>query len=283
MILVDTFTWKKRLQVSLLIQDVKKEISPEAEAIHGISKAHCQGFGVPLTTALQLFHDAHKQADCVVAHNLNFDRTVLQTAVYRCRLQNNAALQQLSSIDFGAKRQVCTMATTTDILQLPGRYAGYKWPSLEEAHVHFSKDTNATTTCSSIENAHDALADAEACLTVFRGLVTSHALDLAIQTETGDKNFRSNSQTKTKEPSEIASDELPAQEYTLPTNPKQGELNLVLRGGDAGFMVIGDTFKYREYLKSLGATWSPTQWAWVFDCQSMLPELVGMGCEMQML
>jgi hypothetical protein len=45
---------------------------------------------------------------------------------------------------------------------------------------------------------------------------------------------------------------------------------LVLAMHDTGFAVKGNTYKYKESLKSLGATWSAPQRAWVFECHSML-------------
>jgi DNA polymerase III epsilon subunit-like protein len=311
MILVDTVHWKKRLEVSMLINFNNKggddgavnagnttttttsasTISPSAQKIHGISNADCENVGVPLPTAIRLFQDAMDVADCLVAHNINFDWKVLQTAFHRVGyFQNN----QQPPLLLDKIPQICTMKSCTDILQLQGRYGNsYKWPSLEESHRHFTGSTKG------MEDAHDALVDAQACLTVFRGLLESGAIDPIEKRDKEDVAFQ-------QQPQQV-DDESPvfgtAVVETIPelyniavaetvavTPPRStttttaigsigstaivtevaqpGELVLVMH--DTGFAVKGNTYKYKESLKSLGATWSAPQRAWVFECHSML-------------
>ena len=292
MLLVDTLDWKKRLQISLLIKDAPS-ISPTAQQVHGITNDDCQAFGVPLTTALKIFENAYQQADCVVAHNFKFDWTVLQTSYFRQDkiLNNDAILPQ--------HHQICTMQECTDVLALPGPYKGsFKWPSLEESYHHF--------TGQSVEDAHDALADAEACMAVFRGLVESEVVVIDkrrrehliqeeqenddIQHSLGGYQNNSNHSTKkdqehdpTKKPAQQQQEEVvaqpgelkvvivkkPAQQQQEEVVAQPGELKVVIVG--EGFQVEGNTYKYRSNLKALGATWNPRGRAWVFRCHSMLP------------
>ena len=170
MLLVDTLNWQKKLQVSLLIQphqppdENESYIHPGAQKVHGIRHEDCCNFGVPLETALNLFCDACAQADCLVAHNLKFDRSVMQTAMFRSHSQKNTDTDKV--IDFLRDMpQVCTMEAATDVLKLPGKFRSYKWPTLEES-FHYFKEKDAT-----MPQAHDALGDTEACMTVLRGLL----------------------------------------------------------------------------------------------------------------
>ena len=255
MILVNTTDWKKQMKLSILNKDVTK-ISEEAQQVHGISEADCNQFGVPLSGILQLFHDACDKADCIVAHNMNFDRTVLQASFHRAGQQEHPFTDEIP--------QICTMASSTDVLKLPGRYNDYKWPSLEEAYSHFMGGE------SSIENAHDALVDTEACLTVFRGLLESGATN-PIPKRTKDVATKFEKATIEKKKSSVPP------EWKSTSNPRveasavvatPGELNEEIRG--MGFQITGNTYKYRHYIKSLGGTWNPQERVWGFSSCSML-------------
>jgi len=54
LMLIDTENWTKRMQISVLIQDVRY-IEPAAQQVHGIAVDQCHKFGVPRSVALQLF------------------------------------------------------------------------------------------------------------------------------------------------------------------------------------------------------------------------------------
>ena len=263
MILVDTIDWKKRLQVSLLIRDAPT-IPLVAQRIHGISNSDCQSWGVPLTTALDLFENAYQQADCIVAHNIQFDWTVINTSLHR----RNKTLQDCNN---NVPRQICTMRESMDVLELPGKGAynnDFKWPSLEEAHRHF--------TGKSVVGAHDALTDAEACLTVFRGLVESEVacIDKRKQhQEEGAKDeipletqYSFFGEKKCSDPEDFQNNSTPSSQPMVVAQP--GELRIVLE--EKTFRVEGNTYNYRSNLKALGAMWNPAGKAWVFPCHSML-------------
>ncbi len=156
MLLVERETWTIKARVSLVLQLAEGvEIEPEAEATHGISAADCEQYGVKPIVAVSLFNQLCMQADVIVAHNLSFDQSIMLTALHR--LGNKPSRME-------GKDLVCTKEATTDVLKLPGKYGKYKWPTLAEAYRHY--------TGLEIEGAHDALADAEACLAVYRALVS---------------------------------------------------------------------------------------------------------------
>jgi DNA polymerase-3 subunit epsilon len=155
MLLVETDDWSPRARHSMLIklpEDVR--IEEGAKKAHGISEEDCRRYGVPLMVAGSLFNQLCMQADLIVAHNMAFDRIIMQTVLHRLGGKPDR---------MGELRRVCTMEESTDVLKLPGRFDSYKWPSLAEAYRFFTERE--------LEGAHDALVDSEACLAVFRGLV----------------------------------------------------------------------------------------------------------------
>ena len=255
MILVDTTDWKRQIKLSILNKDVTN-ISEEAQQVHGISEADCKQFGVPLSRILQLFQDACYKADCIVAHNMNFDRTVLQASFHCAGQKEHPFTNEIP--------QICTMASSSDVLKLPGRHKDYKWPSLEEAYSHF---VGRETT---IENAHDALVDTEACLAVFRGLLESGATK-PIPKRLKDVATKFEKATIAKDKSSMppgwqSTSNSGAEELAVVATP--GDLNVEIRG--MGFQITGNTYKYRHQIKSLGATWNPQERAWGFSSCSML-------------
>ena len=94
-----------------------------------------------------------------MAHNISFDQSIMLTALHRLGKKPNR---------MDGKSLVCTKEATTDVLKLPGKYDSYKWPTLAEAYRHY--------TGQEIEGAHDALADTQACLIVYRALVSEGVL-----------------------------------------------------------------------------------------------------------
>jgi DNA polymerase-3 subunit epsilon len=160
MLLVERDDWTVKNHVSFIVQLAPGvRIEPEAEATHGISAADCETYGVAPVVAVSLFNQLCMQADVIVAHNISFDQSIMQTALHR--LGNKPDRMK-------GKSMVCTKEATTDILKLPGKYSSYKWPTLAEAYRHY--------TGLEIEGAHDALADTQACLAVYRALVTDGVL-----------------------------------------------------------------------------------------------------------
>ena len=161
MLLVDTVDWLPRARHSTLVRLAEGvRIEPGAKEAHGISEEDCARFGVAPIVACSLFNQACMQADIIVAHNLAFDVSIMKTALFRIGNKPHR---------LDGRQLVCTKEASTDVLKLPGNY-GYKWPTLAEAYLHYTGKT--------IEGAHDALVDTEACLEVFRGLVQEGVVEL---------------------------------------------------------------------------------------------------------
>lgn len=102
-------------------------ISPDSTAIHGISHAHAEQVGRPLNEVLEKFKADIKDCWRLVAHNLNFDSNVVQSA-FKWRLGNDPADWWPFEAHF------CTMLKSMDELKIPNTngYGSYKWPKLDE-------------------------------------------------------------------------------------------------------------------------------------------------------
>jgi DNA polymerase-3 subunit epsilon len=298
MMLVDTSDWKCLMKIALLIDDVPS-IEPGAQNVHGISVEDCQKYGVSRDIAMQLFANACLNAHILVAHNLAFDRAVMETALYR-----NGGGDQQHTDGMSQLQQICTMQSSTEVLKLPGKYGKKsKWPSLQESYSHFSVDDGKS---SIIEGSHDALVDTEACLSVFRGLVEGGHVKLEDCKPKEDKPTRTRTPTvdagaPTLPPSsppatpavDPGSSTLPPSSTsqspmatnnpfisqspsdTAPNNLQEvvaspGELRLETFTG--GFWVKGSTYKYKDSIKSLGGKWDPTVKSWSFKSEAM-PEV----------
>lgn len=142
-------------ELSTLVQPMEGvTMSAETEAIHGISLEKAINYGLPLSSALNLFNYAAKRAHTVIAHNMFFDRGRLFDAGKR------------ADIRIELPNPFCTMEAMKPIINLPPTpkmlAAGFnkpKPPSLMESYVYFYGKE--------FEKAHDALVDTRRCADVF--------------------------------------------------------------------------------------------------------------------
>lgn len=159
----NTRNWPRAVQVAWVLYDGAEQhlesashivqpdgysIPKDAQYVHGITTERALAEGAPLPAVLSALHAAALQSQVVVAHNVNFDASVI--AAECCRLGLDSP--------FRGKRFVCTMKDTTDYCRLPGRY-GYKWPTLPELYYNLFGQP--------YREAHDAWTDAAACAQCF--------------------------------------------------------------------------------------------------------------------
>lgn len=138
---------------------------PEAASkVHGITDERAIQFGVSSEFALSAFTHLYQRADVVCAHNIKFDRGVVEAAIAR-HYQKVMPLR---------KPLFCTMEAATPIINLPPtermRAMGMtkpKPPRLEECVRHFFGEA--------LEGAHDAMIDVIACRRVYMHLKTLEA------------------------------------------------------------------------------------------------------------
>lgn len=161
--LEDLGNWPRLVQLAWLVYDKKGEktaqgdfiIKPEgfiipeqASGVHGITTERALAEGIDLKETLLNFADAIRENQIIIAHNMSFDEKIIGAEFLRKRILH----------DLFNTIRVCTKEEATDYCQIPGNY-GYKWPRLDELHTKlFGKN---------FEDAHNALADVEACARCF--------------------------------------------------------------------------------------------------------------------
>lgn len=121
------------------------DIPEEASSIHGITVERAMEEGEYLIDVVDEFLNDLQDVNLLVAHNMAFDEKIMGAELLR--LQKDVLALDLP--------KQCTMKSSTRFCNIPGRYGGLKWPKLSELHqILFGEE---------FENAHDALADIEAC------------------------------------------------------------------------------------------------------------------------
>lgn len=111
-------------------------IPEDSTKIHGITNEKANAEGVSLDSVIQEFLAI--QADCLVAHNLEFDLNVLENAIL-WDLQMNPPT-------YSFKLFYCTMETTRDYCRLPSKFnpRSYKPPKLSELYTFVTKKPPVT-------------------------------------------------------------------------------------------------------------------------------------------
>lgn len=134
-------------------------IPDEVAAIHGITTEKAAACGVPEALAVEMLIELASRASLLVAHNEPFDRRIVRIALKR-------EFEERTAEEWAAMRSECTAQQSTPILALPptdkmkrAGFTKHKMPKLSEAYRFF--------TGRELENAHSALADVQACQTVW--------------------------------------------------------------------------------------------------------------------
>ncbi len=131
-------------------------IPTRASDVHGITDDVAGSLGCSTGFALTAFQHLYYRADVVVAHNIKFDRGVMETAIAR----KYGRLMPLR------KPLFCTMEAASPIVNLPptermvaAGFAKPKPPKLAECIKHFFGED--------LDGAHDAMVDLTACRRVY--------------------------------------------------------------------------------------------------------------------
>ena len=131
-------------------------IPDEVAKLHGINNEIADRFGVRPVVAVSMFNNLLSIADRIVAHNITFDRFVMECE-YRRSEKPMAGFVKFPGL--------CTMLLSTRICNLPPNH-GFtepKWPTLEEAYKTLVDPAG-------FEGAHDASNDIMACRKVYIAL-----------------------------------------------------------------------------------------------------------------
>lgn len=150
-----------RAEMNCIIKpDGKWAMSPEALNAHGITVEMAEKFGIHEKGVYSLFWKLLSMADTIVAHNLSFDFFMLRIAARRNDMPEPKDLPI---------KKFCTLLESKNIICIPPteqmvlkNVKGYKSPSLQEAHMHFTGEA--------ILGAHDAMNDVRACRKVYHAI-----------------------------------------------------------------------------------------------------------------
>lgn len=139
-------------------------IIPEASSkIHMISTEKALKDGQEIEIVLNKLANDISFCDIVVAHNIEFDYSVIASECYRADINDI----------FEGKKQICTMKESTEYCKILGNY-GYKWPSLAELHF--------TLFNQSFFDAHDASVDVNITAKCFWELIRVNIIRLNTNT-----------------------------------------------------------------------------------------------------
>ena len=137
------------------------QIPEAATSVNGIDKQMCNVRGLPIDHILYDFHEAYMSADIIVAHNIAFDRKMVEIEVRRNLPHIPYMLSLFNELfnDLNDIQTVCTMAMGKNVCNLYTEKNGSRWkkpPKLAELHAHLFGNVP--------DNLHDALVDTTACL-----------------------------------------------------------------------------------------------------------------------
>lgn len=133
-----------------------------------INKLMCQIRGRSITDCLSAFVEAYKIADCVVAHNLEFDQEMVMIEIERNRYDIMSRCPQIMMLFQPVHEKVCniekycTMKQGTNLCNIVvdghnGRPPRPKWPRLAELYgCLFDGEV--------VNGLHNAMVDVKACL-----------------------------------------------------------------------------------------------------------------------
>jgi len=132
------------------------KVDPKAFAAHGIDRPRLERYGIAPRAAAAMFNNMARTADRIIAHNLEFDLSIMEITYDECGIRMDV---------INALKQVCTVQSSKSVVKIvtPGK-GGYKYPTLTEAYAALVDPVGFT-------GAHGAWADANACWKVFRALV----------------------------------------------------------------------------------------------------------------
>lgn len=124
-------------------------IPDETARVHGISTDTALEKGLPGSEVFGEMLEALREFAPAVAaaHNLDFDWRIVNSDLWR---------RQIDANDFLKLAPCCTLKRTIDLCKLPGKWRGYKWPTLQELHRFLFG--------AEFDSAHDAMSDVSALI-----------------------------------------------------------------------------------------------------------------------
>jgi DNA polymerase III epsilon subunit-like protein len=147
------------------------EIPDEVVKLTGITKQMCNEQGIDILHAFIDLHDAYMMAGTIVAHNMEFDRSMIKVEIQRnfktiqhlipycLRLFDNeyekiARINSYCTMKHGVN--MCNLVTTPIGINGEMKKPFVKWPRLNELYKHLFQETP--------DNMHNAMVDVLACM-----------------------------------------------------------------------------------------------------------------------
>lgn len=153
-----------------LLFNPKEKIQKEASDVHGFTLDMVQD-KPSFSTYIPEFVKLVNECELVVWHNVKFDISAIEFEIRRFYKDMWKEIDEkvLSFLTKIRDKSKCTMLSTIDFCEIPGRFWNYKWPKLLELH---EKLFNKTFDC-----AHNAMADIQATRDCFfelkkRGIIS---------------------------------------------------------------------------------------------------------------
>jgi DNA polymerase III epsilon subunit-like protein len=146
--------------ITALIRPDGWVMSEGAMAVNGLTMDKLGAEGINVRDVLGIYSEYIANGWIVVAHNAQFDTKIMRGELRRVGMDDL----------FEQTLNICTMRATLEVLKLAPTHAqlasgrrGFKQPKLMEAYQYFYGDE--------FPDAHTSMADAHACLAVFRKLI----------------------------------------------------------------------------------------------------------------
>jgi DNA polymerase-3 subunit epsilon len=146
------------------------QIPEKVTELTGIHKLTCHVRGRPIVDCLAAFTEAYKMAECVVAHNLEFDQEMVAIEIERNRAEIMVRAPHITMLFQPVNERVrnlekyCTMKNGTSLCNIvtggdeeSGRPPRLKWPKLGELFEFLFDGETA-------DGLHNAIVDVKACL-----------------------------------------------------------------------------------------------------------------------
>ncbi|WP_185859061.1 DNA polymerase III subunit alpha [Blattabacterium cuenoti] len=154
------FSWQSHDTLGDLIEFKNFIIKPDhydipfnSFKIHGITNDKAEKYGVDLSFVLREFKKSLEKYQCLIGHNLEFDRKVIECEFFRKKTE----------ISFERKKILDTKVVSVSYCKLSGNRKKFKWPTLSELYQKLFGEN--------IPNLHNAANDVKATARCFLELL----------------------------------------------------------------------------------------------------------------
>ena len=135
---------------NVLIKPVGYEI--KNSEFHNITHEHALVYGINLIEMKEIFNTLFTKNTLLIAHNVQFDKNVLLSELFRCRMEDICILLESMEV-------YCTCTNSTHITKIPFSQYAYKLPKLSELYEFLFHEKSVKQ--------HDAMGDVETLAKIY--------------------------------------------------------------------------------------------------------------------